>query len=183
VPSHFDPLYGMFLGAAGLYQGTLFCRRKVHKLGIGGEVAPGITFALSFLAASRGNSGYLAPVPITVGLNRNPPKQGNWLLLLISTLERLILGMRPYWDTENGPLHFTGVGANPKKLWQALPSMLRGRKGRHIKPEYGYVSANAHEVQLNLDSGFTLDGELYAPDSRLGPVVVQDGGLVSFLRL
>lgn len=178
-----EPLYGMIFGAALIYDGVKFCHRKVYSLGLRGQLAPGVTLARYLLGLALRKRKYLIPVPITIGLDRRPPLRQDFLLVLISTLERLFLGLRPYWGGENGPLHYTAVGAQPRHPLLALPSLLRGRKGRYGKPENGYFSHNVHEARLTLNSGFILDGELYMPDVRLGPVVVRDGGQVSFLRL
>ena len=137
-----------------------------------GEVGPGMTIALFLLSIAKGSGGYVEPVPISVGLNGNPPEKRALLGVLVSTLERLFMGIRPYWGTKAGPLHYTAIRARPRHLLRALPSMLRGRRGR-----YGT------EVHLTFDSGYTLDGELFTSDSDLGPLVVRDGGQVLFLRL
>jgi hypothetical protein len=105
------------------------------------------------------------------------------LVVLVSTLERLFLGLYPYWGDESGPLHYTALRARPRYLLRALPSILRGRKGAYGTPENGFYSHNAHEIKLNLDSGFTLDGQLYTPETRKEPTVVRYGGTVSFLRI
>ncbi|MGD9336934.1 MAG: diacylglycerol kinase family protein [Syntrophobacterales bacterium] len=177
------PLYGMIFGAAGIYQGIRFTHSKVYTLGVYGSLAPGLTLARFLLALTRRKSDYVTPVPMTIALDRHPPVQVDCLLIIVSTLERLVFGLRPFWGTEKAPLHYTAISARPQYLFRALASLLRGRKGRHGTTENGYFSHNVHEVRLTFDSGFTLDGELYTPDARLGPVVVQDGGQASFLRL
>ena len=88
-----------------------------------------------------------------------------------------------YWGSESGPLHYTAVRARPRHLLRALPSILRGRSGVHGTPENGFYSHNAHEIKLNLDSGFTLDGQLYTPENQQEPTVVRYGGTASFLEI
>ena len=178
-----EPRYGMIFGAAAIYQGIQFCRRRIHTLGLRGELAPGLTLARFLLALARRTGDYVTPVPITISLDQHCLGEQEFLVVLISTLERYFLGLRPYWGTENGPLRFTAVTARHRHLLRALPSLLRGHGSRYGTPEHGYFSHNLHEVRLVYTSGFTLDGELYASDSRLGPVVVREGGRVSFLRL
>ena len=178
-----EPLYGMIFGAAGIYQGIQFTHRNVYTLGARGSLAPALTLARFFWELARGNSDYVTPVPITIALDRHPERQLDCMLILISTLERLFLKLRPYWGTESAPLHYTAIRARSRHLLRSLPSLLRGRKGRHGTPENGYFSHNVHEVRLTFNGGFTLDGELYRPDKRLGPLVVKNGGRASFLRL
>ena len=154
-----------------------------HRPGFRGEWAPGLTIALFLLAVAVRGTAHVAPVPITVGLDDNPPEQRDWFLLMISTLERLFLGLRPYWGKENEPLHYTAVDSRPQHLLRALPALIRGRTNRYGTAENGYISRNVQRVRLTLNGGFTLDGELFEAKAHLGPVVVQYGGKASFLRL
>jgi hypothetical protein len=183
VDPHQDPVYGMFLGAASIYQGIQFFHNRMNRRGLRGEWAPGLTIALFLLAVASRGGDYVASVPITVGLDQSPPERRDYLLLMISSLERLFLGLRPFWGKEEKTLHYTAVEARPQHLLRALPSLIRGRKNRYGTPENGYFSQNVQQVQLTFTSGFTLDGELYKAGAHLGPVVVQNGGKVSFLRL
>lgn len=183
VDPHQNPVYGMFLGAASIYQGIQFFHDRLNRRGFRGEWAPGLTIALFLLAVASKRGDYVAPVPMTVGLDQRPPERREYLLLMISALERLFLGLRPFWGREERTLHYTAVEARPQHLLRALPSLMRGRKNRYGTPEYGYFSHNVQEVQLTFNGGFTLDGELYKTGAHLEPVVVQNGGKVSFLRL
>ena len=182
APGH-DPRYGMFFGTAGIYQGIQYFHRNVNSRGLKGELGPGITIARFLWAASFGRSDFISPVPITIALDDNPPLQMDCMLLLVSTLERLFLGLYPHWGDEKGPLHYTALRTRPRHLLQALPHILRGRKNRRARPENGYFSHNASRITLNLDSGFTLDGQLYTPASGREPTVVQSGAGAAFLRL
>jgi hypothetical protein len=116
-------------------------------------------------------------------MDDNPPQQFDSLVVLISTLERLFLGLYPYWGSEAGPLHYTAVRVRPRYLLRALPSILRGRSGAHGTPENGFYSHNAYEIKLNFTSGFTLDGQLYTPENQQEPTVVRYGGTASFLEI
>jgi len=120
---------------------------------------------------------------MAIGLDGQPPEQLDCLVVFASTLERLFLGLRPFWGTEEGPVHFTAVSANPAHLLRAMPFLLRGRRGRYGTPENGYLSHNVRDVRLSFDGGYTLDGELYRPDPQHGPIGVRRGGQVSFLQL
>ncbi|MDX1708023.1 MAG: hypothetical protein R3274_05445, partial [Desulfobacterales bacterium] len=121
-------------------------------------------------------------VPITISLNHHIAQTQKYLMVLITTLQRLFLGMRPFWGAQAKPLHYTAFSDRHRHFLRVLPSALRGRQSRHVKPENGYISHNIDEAHLTLDSGFNLDGELYTPDNKLGPVVVGCGGQASFLQ-
>jgi hypothetical protein len=178
-----EPLYGMFFGAACICQGIQFCLDRLHTKGLSGQLAAGLTLARFLISAAHGKSGLLSPVPITVGLDSEPLEKREFLAMIISTLERLFLGLRPYWGTETAPLYYTALSVGPRHLLRSLPSVLRGRKSRFSTPEQGYFSRKVHEARLSYTEGFTLDGELYAPDTRNGRVTVSEGGKAWFLRL
>ena len=183
IPAETEPVYGMFFGAAAIYQATHFCLKKVHTRGVRGEIGAGVALVRFLWAMFLKDRKVVSSMPITICFNQNAPKQQKYLLVLITTLQRLFLGLRPFWGSQPKPLHYTTVGAHPRHFLQVLPSLMRGRQGRHVKPANGYISHNIDEARLILDSGFNLDGELYNPDSKLGPVVVGYGGKASFLQL
>lgn len=183
IPSQKTPIYGMFFGTAAIYQATQFCLQKVHTRGVRGEIGAGVALARFLWAALLKDRRVVSAVPITIGLNQKAPENRNYLLVLITTLQRLFLGLRPFWGSQTKPLHYTAVDDHPRHFLQALPPLMRGRQSRLVKPENGYISHNIDEARLMLDSGFNLDGELYKPDSKLGPVVVGYGGQASFLQV
>jgi hypothetical protein len=173
--------YGMFFGAAAIYQGIQYFHRNLNGKGLRGEVGPGLTILRFLWALVNKNKDFSASVPLTVKLDQNPATQFDFLVVLISTLERLLLGMHPYWGREKGALHYTAIKANPRHLVRALPSFFRGFTGYHNTPENGFFSHNASEIKLNLAGGFTLDGQLYTPENQQEPTVVRDGGTATFL--
>jgi diacylglycerol kinase (ATP) len=178
-----EPLYGMFFGAAGICQGIKFCLDRVHATGISGQLAAGLTLGRFLFAAACRDKRVLSPVLATVVLDDEPAEQREYLLILMSTLERLFLGLRPYWGDEAAPLYYTALGPRPGHLLRALPSLLRGKKGRFVIPEHGYFSRKVQEARLTLAGGFTLDGELYPLDNQVTRITVTEGGMASFLKL
>lgn len=178
-----QPHYGMIFGAAGIYQGIEFCHRNIYSMGLRGEIAPSLTMARFLLGIIRGRSEAIAAVPLDISLDSMPLPRQDYLMVLVCTLERLYLGLHPYWGEEIGHLYFTAIRSRPKHLLRALPSLARGQRSRYGTPQNGYFSHNVDEVRLKLDTGFTLDGELYTPDSQTADVVVNYGGQASFLIL
>ena len=182
APGH-QTYYGMFFGASAIYQGIEYFHRKVNTKGLRGELGPGITILRFLWSAIRRRSGFIPPIPISVTLDEKPPQKFDSFVVLASTLERLFLGIYPYWGIESGPLHYSAVRAFPQHLLMALPAVLRGRPGVFNTAENGFYSHNAHEIKLHLDSGFTLDGQLYTPESREKPTIVRYGGTADFIRV
>ncbi len=176
-------LYGMFFGTAGIVQGTRYFHERIHAMGLRGELGPGITIARLLLDAARRRGKHVTPESICVQIDDRPPEQHDWLLILVSTLQRLFLGLKPYWGGETAPLQYTALGAHPRCLLRVLPWLVRGRTHRRLTEPNGYYSYNAREIRLTLDSAFTLDGEIIPVDRADGPVLLQHGGDVRFLRL
>jgi diacylglycerol kinase (ATP) len=183
VPSESEPVYGMFFGAATIYQATHFCLQEVYARGLRGELGAGVALVRYLMAVFLIDRKVVSAVPITTRLNHDPPESKKYLLVLVTTLQRLFLGLRPYWGSEPKPLHYTAVGDRPRHFMRVLPYLMRGRQSNLVRPANGYISHNVDEVQLTLDSGFNLDGQLHTPDSRLGPVRISHGGVASFLQL
>lgn len=175
-----EPVFGMFFGTGAIYHAIHYCRARIHPWGARGPLGAGIALARYLLALVCGRE--IPVVPITSSIDGEPAGRGEHLLLFVTTLHRLVLGLRPFWGREPGALRFTAVAAGPRHVLRALPSLLRGRPSRHGTVEHGYVSRNAREVRLMLDGGCTLDGEMLTADSRRGPVVLADGGRAYFVR-
>ncbi|HYQ91616.1 MAG TPA: diacylglycerol kinase family protein [Candidatus Competibacteraceae bacterium] len=176
-----SPLFGMFFGAGAIIQGIEICHQRFYSRGLNDKLATAFATVWLLLAVARRS---LRPVSFRIGLDGSPlaPPE-DYLVILASTLERLFHGLHPYWGPESGPLHYTAVRASPAHVLRAVPPMLWGRPCRFGTVENGYISHNVGEIRLSMDGLFTLDGELHQADSRIGPVVIGQGGPVSFLRL
>lgn len=173
-------LFGMFFGAGAICQGIKAFHSGVNPMGWRGELMPGLTLLRMLLAILRKDQDTVPPLSTKTRIDGHLKQERANLFVLVSTLDRLFLGMRPYWGEEGGPLRYTAVAARPKYLLRILPSMFRVKKSHHISPKNGYFSHNAHELQLEIKGDFTLDGELY--DTGEGPISIKSAGPVMFVR-
>ena len=180
-PSCPHPLYGFFFGTACIFKGIQFFHSKIHRMGLSGDPAHLLILARFLWALARRDDALVAPVPARIRVGRSGLGSKDYLLLLVTTLERLILGLRPFWNRGGGPLQLTAVSARPRRLLLALPALIYGGGNSHATAENGYLSCCADEIQLDLDGGFAVDGELFAADSRSGPVLIGGGGVADFL--
>ncbi len=178
-----DPLYGMFFGTGGIYQGIKFCHARVYGKGIGGELAAGLTLARFLLAAVRGDRRTVPPALLGVSLDGGAIQNLEALLLFVTSLNRLFLGIRAYWGIEDGPLHFTAIRSDAVHLLRAAPSLIRGRQNRWTHPRNGYLSHNLRDLRLSLPQGFTLDGQLYESDPHRGALLLSSAGEVEYLSV
>jgi diacylglycerol kinase (ATP) len=176
------PLFGMFFGTAAIEQGIRFGLERVHTKGVVGEAGAALTLIALLLALARGGAGIVTPVPITAAVDGESPQRHDHLVLMVTTLERLVLGLRPFWGQGPGPLRYTAVLGRPRRLLAALPRVLRGRAGGAATVDNGYKSRNVDEARFWLEAGYTLDGQMFTGEPGRGPIVLRDGGRVTFVR-
>lgn len=174
-------LFGMFFGAGAICQGIRLFHGRDNVRGWRGQFMPAFTMFRLFLSILSGRPGAISPLLARTRLDNLPVGESSNLLILTSTLERLFLGMRPFWGDSGGPLHYTAVGNEPKRLLTVLAALMFNRACRQVIPENGYFSHDVHEVQLEMRGEFTLDGELY--EAGEGPVTILPAGPVPFLCL
>jgi len=178
------PFFGMFFGAGAITQGIEVVHQRLNPKGVRGELMPGLVLTRMVLDIAFRRNRFVPPTPIGIGLDDGPIEDDDRLLVLASTLERLFLGLHPYWGREVAPLHFTAVAPSPRYLFRTLPSVLRGRRSSFATPENGYRSHNVHSLRLALTGKYTLDGELFPVAATSDdPLIVTDGGRAGFIRL
>lgn len=168
-----DALCGMFFGAAVISDGVRFFQERLRRLPIPGE-RTSLLSILRVLVSLRNRRKATDSADCAIGVSVDGGKETTHLamLCLVSTLHRLLLGTRPYWGDESGPLHFTLVEAAASGFWRDLWRFARGRPGTRLIPERGYISHNAHAVSLSLDGPFVLDGELFDANVARGPLLL-----------
>ena len=177
------PVHGMFLGAAAFYHGVMAARDEVHPLGAKHHLAAAMALTLALFRLLTGRCGpnvLLHGERMTVELSGTRSRPGDYLLFMATTLQRLILGVMPFWGEGDGPLRYTCVGFPPQKLWRALIPALRGRPKPWMGAR-GYLSGRTRECRLMLDSPIVFDGEIFTPEPGV-PVVLRADRHVRFLR-
>jgi len=175
-----ESLCGMFFGAGAILRGIELCHGGMNPKGVRGELMPGLIMARLLLAFLTGNDKLLPATDMGIRLDEAPAWQNTYLFALISTLERLFLGLHPFWGGEAAPLHFTAVKAKPAHLLRNLPFLLRGRRTARVSPENGFFSHNVRQITLDFRGRFTLDGELFEAGA---PLTVKPAGPARFLRI
>lgn len=161
------PFYGMFFGAAGFYQAVKLANDKVRKRGVAGSMASASTLALSIFRLLFGRTGSDDPLyrgePMAIGLDGKLGEETPYLILIATTLDRLILGLSPFWGDDRGTIRYTSIDFPPKRLARALLPVLRGKPSGWMREE-GYRSGAACDILLDIKSPVVLDGEIFYPD-------------------
>jgi hypothetical protein len=179
-----DDAYGMFLGAGAVIQGTEYAHREVHARGLRDNAGLAVAVARTLWGLRGGDPRFSRAVPLSIVVD------GCELLthepvgvLLVSSLERLFLGVKPFWGPGEGPLRSTVIGPAPQRLLRSLPGLLLGRPTPAMTEAAGYMSCRGDRLELRLDGTLNIDGELHAVSSGTGPILVDAGGAFNFLRL
>jgi hypothetical protein len=168
--------FGMFFGAAGICRAIKSSRRNFHSIGVNSDIASALTLAgsvIRLLAGRGGDDEICRGDSIGISLDNETPTTHSCLLLLATTLDRLLLRSRPFWTEKPGPLHFSYIAYPPKKLGFYAPRILYGGPNRQL-PTDSYFSRDATSVRLRLAEAFTLDGEFFEPDPEKETVLSSD---------
>lgn len=183
-----EPQYGMFFGGAGIPRAIDACRSKVHPLNIKSDSAAAVTLAgvlggwlLGRKDGGRKDGGGIFYGDrITVTLDDAAPETLDALVILATTLDRLILRSRPFWGDDAAPLRFTTIAYPPQGLLRHAWRILYGGEQRRLPPSYR--SRASHRVALTMDCPFTLDGEMFRPQPDR-PLILTAADEARFVRL
>ncbi|PZU58444.1 MAG: diacylglycerol kinase [Sphingobium sp.] len=177
------PVLGMFLGGAGLADYILYCRNKIYPLGLSNSlshVLTAIAVVLSLLFGIRGK--YMPPAtrPVSISLIRDGQLRGRFTVLIVTTLERLLLGARTS-EEARGSMKLMAVDQSGPALLRAVFAILSGRFGTRKMQGIHLEQGDTIRIEGN-GSSVILDGELFeANEGR--PIVLRSTTPVPFLRL
>jgi diacylglycerol kinase family enzyme len=179
------PVLGMFLGGAGLADSILFCRNKVYPLGWPNGFSHVLTAFAVILSLVFGiRAAFLPPRPshVKVSLLRQGHLQGRFSILIVTTLERMLIGTRAVTHKPmDGVLKLMLVDHRPFSLVRAIAAGLFGRLGRD--PMAGVHVERGDEIRIEGQRpSVILDGEIFrATEGRA--IVLTPTAPVPFLRL
>ncbi|MFL5332755.1 MAG: diacylglycerol kinase family protein [Geminicoccaceae bacterium] len=174
---------GMFFGAAGIYDGIHLCTGSIHTRGLTGSWASTATI-LTALARALWRGGQNTGIggdDIGISVDGGPARSGPRTLVLATTLDRLVVGTRPFWNTDKAPIRFTSIDHPPHGVIGHAWQILFGGKSRDL-PDPPFHSQGAERIELQLDRPFTIDGEFFrAP--RGVPVVITAEERILYVKL
>jgi len=156
------PVCGFFFGTAAICDATLLRRRLFPQRWLPDALAAAMTLVGVLAGAALGRPGVLSGQDIGVELNREARAVQAYTVLIVTTLNRILLGSFPFWGSGEGALKLTSIGAPAAGIVRHAYRLLYGRD-RSKLPKSTYFSANAARVELHMDCPFNLDGEFYQP--------------------
>ena len=166
-----SPQYGMFFGAGVIQRALAFKHHLYPKRRLQGLFGAGLFLGGALLRVAGGSpTGIFAPDDIGLAFNHTGMATPTdrletkpFQLVMATTLKRLFLRLCPFWGTENAPLRFTAIAANAARSPVAVWKVLRGLPPPPFALDSGYCSHNVERLTLQMDCGFTIDGELFEP--------------------
>lgn len=178
------PVLGMFLGGAGLAEVILYCRQRIYPLGLPNGISHVLTAIVALMAFMLGLKARFLPSPggaMRISHVRDGVLQGQFAVLIVTTLEKLLLGGTAGARGGRGQLRMMAIDRSPRTLLRALIGSLRGRLGN--APIKGVHLSQGDMIRIEGErSSVILDGEIYQAD-RDHPIVLRSTDPVPFLKL
>ncbi len=176
---------GMFLGGAGLSEFILYCRNKIYPLGLPNAAAHVLTVFAALASVLFGLRGKFLPnrsTPIKISLIRDGQFQGNFAVLIVTTLERLLL-MKRSMRNQNaiGRMQFLAIDQRAGAIVRFLLSVIFGRLGKNAQKGIHLERGDTIRIEGE-GSNVLMDGELFCAQPG-HPIVLKSTKAVSFLRL
>ncbi len=179
------PVLGMFLGGAGLADTMLYCRHKLYPLGLPNWLAHALALLLGVVAIMVGRPARFLPtppLPITVSVLKSGVLQGRFAFLMVTTLQRLLLGSQiPGSEPSVGSMQLLVIERRLPPLMRALVASIRGRLGRGRLDGVHFERGDEIRIEGS-GSSVLLDGELFEAVHG-SAIVLRPTPPVPFLKL
>jgi diacylglycerol kinase (ATP) len=183
-PKGRGPLHGMFFGTGAVAEATRYCQVAFNDKGVGGQWA---TFAT--LASVVAKSLFLAPnpldpnrfdkpYPISLAIDGKPQVNGQQLMMLATTLDKLILSTRPFWGGATAPLRTTTLPYPVPSIPRWIVPVMFG--GENRTPPPGSTSTACDACDVSSPTSFVIDGEFYDPPTD-APLRLETGPKLDYI--
>ena len=177
------PVLGMFLGGAGLAETILYCRHKIYPLGLPNGLSHVLAVMAVFCTNILGFQAKFLPQKsnkVRISMFRDGEFRGNFSVLVITTLEKLILGYKPV-ERKSGPMKLFAVDQRPLAMLRVILASILGKLGKNTMQ--GVHFAQGDSIRIDGDrSNIILDGELFeATDEK--PIVLKSTPPIPFLKI
>lgn len=159
-------LRGFFFGMGMIVRGIDYWHASLRHGGGAGEWAAGAALLRVALGMLRREAPFDTPVQLPAVLDGDTLSPAPKSLFLASTMQRLFLGMTPFWGREAGPVACTWLSGRPQGLGWRLPALLSGR-ARFLPPEAGFFSRRGETLSLTVEEPWVIDGEAYTDQGTL----------------
>lgn len=172
--------HGMFLGGGAIIHGTAYAHENIHSRGLRDDFSLALGTVRTVWGLSRNDPAFNRHVRLGLQLGDDEPETIDTVILVVSTLQRLAFGMRPFWSPDPGAIRLTIFEKGCTRFVRTFISIIRGKPGRNAVPAQGYRSHNTDRLRLTLAGELNLDGEIFEVD---GEVTVTPTPALEFVQL
>lgn len=159
------PRHGMFLGTGAISAATRYTQVSLNDKGVKGNLATftALATAVGKSLFSKSNAfdpnRFDRPFPITVRANGQIIATGTKLMALATTLDKLILGTKPFWGGKSGPIRVSTFPYPVPNLFRWFLPAIMGGEHRTPVPGASSVAVNACTIDTPVD--YVIDGEFF----------------------
>lgn len=175
---------GFIFGAGAFVDATALAQRT-HRAGAynGWAVGLALAWGIGQTLVGRDDSVWRAGSRMTLSYGARaermhgaaPEGAADRYLLFASTLHRLPLGIKPFGAVRPG-LKTLVIDAPPRRLLGTAGPLLMGSQSARLE-QSGYHRVDSDQVDVDIASGFILDGETFAP----GAYAIREGAPLNFV--
>ncbi|MGD8326848.1 MAG: diacylglycerol kinase family protein [Sphingomonadales bacterium] len=175
--------YGMFFGASGIVSGIDACRKYVYPMKLPNILSHIMTTLLVFFGVIvQGNSEKsFVHAPMTrVQVKGGGYIDGRFLVIMVTTLNRLIMGIDPFSAMGEGKLKFTAIEHSRRTFFRSMLALLFGRMGKAVINGVHYRRSDV--IRVYTREQVTLDGEMFMPHEDT-PITLDGHEVMEFVGL
>jgi len=172
-----QPRYGAFFGAADIVEGILFCRQHIYPLKMPNAASHSAAISLLLWRSLTATND---AKPIVLRQNEKQLPGAKFFVFAATTLDQLILGLRPEppAGAGDGPLMYVSVDHKPMAILRALPDVIR----RKLRPGKGRNVGRARDLCLTFTGAYTIDGEMYEASAER-ELILDSRDTLKFIQL
>ncbi len=177
------PVLGMFLGGAGLAETILYCRHKIYPMGLPNGLSHFLAAIAVMFSAIFGLKADFLPQrakPVSISFIRKGELQGIFSVLIVTTLEKLLLGSRTE-NAKRGNMKFMAVEQRPWAMIHAVLTSIIGRVGRHQVDGLHLQQGDTIRIESDRAASFWTAKCFMRVKDR--PIVLRSTPPVPFLKL
>lgn len=170
-----SPRHGAFFGAADVVDGILYCRKNIYPLGWPNALSHSAAVViLLWRALTSGREG--GTIQVT-GDHKSWREDGRFYVVMATTMDKLLLGMRPAPNVGDGPLNYISLRTGALGILSTVLGLLK-RKFTHSARR---TVRRSTSVSFTFNGSYTLDGELH-DTSEDKPITLDGDQSLRFIR-
>ena len=183
-PSDGKPRHGMFVGTGAAATGTLFCQQAFNAKGVKGNwatfgtLASAVSKAIFTAPDPMDRTRLDRPYPITVEAAGIRQASGDQLLVMSTTLQKLVMNTKPFWGGKTGSIRTSIFPYPVPSVVRWLLPVMYGNENR--KPPPRSTSFCSEELSVTSNVMFVIDGEFFdAPKDE--PLRLEAGPVFTYI--